>query len=91
MSKTYSIAEARSRLSEIVNRAEAGKATELTRRGKKVAVVVSAQDFERFSGKQPTFSELFDRFRKRFPLEDVYGEPFTTGVRDKSPGRKVRF
>ena len=44
MAKRYSIAEARSNLSSIVDQAEAGQEIELTRRGKPVAVVVSLRE-----------------------------------------------
>lgn len=42
MDKTYSIAEARSDLSKVVREAEAGRPVTLSRRGRPVAVVVSA-------------------------------------------------
>lgn len=40
MTKSYSVADARAKLSEIVDDVEAGKEVEITRRGKKVAVVL---------------------------------------------------
>jgi prevent-host-death family protein len=42
MDKTYSIAEARNDLSNVVREAEAGRPVTLSRRGRPVAVVVSA-------------------------------------------------
>ena len=42
MDRTYSIAEARNDLSSVVREAEAGQYVTLSRRGKTVAVVVSA-------------------------------------------------
>ena len=42
MDKTYSIAEARNDLSNVVREAEAGRPVTLSRRGRIVAVVVSA-------------------------------------------------
>ena len=49
MSRRYSIAEARSRLSSIVDEAESGIEVELTRHGQPVAVLVSHREFERHS------------------------------------------
>ena len=45
MDKTYSIAEARNDLSGVVREAEAGRPVTLSRRGKAVAVVLSAAGF----------------------------------------------
>src|SRR5262245_14977416 len=42
VSKSYSVASARAKLAAIVDEVESGKDIELTRRGKKVAVVMSA-------------------------------------------------
>ena len=47
---TYSIAEAPDQLSRVVHQAEEDGPVELTRRGKTVAVVVSADDCERLAG-----------------------------------------
>jgi prevent-host-death family protein len=41
--KSYSLADAKARLSELVDRAAAGEAVEITRRGKPVAQLVPAQ------------------------------------------------
>lgn len=47
MDRTYSIAEARNDLSSVVREAEAGQPVTLSRRGKAVAVVLSAAAFAR--------------------------------------------
>jgi prevent-host-death family protein len=64
MDKTYSIAEARNDLSGVVREAEAGRPVTLSRRGKPVAVVVSAEDYARFSPRRPSLAEAVDRFRR---------------------------
>jgi prevent-host-death family protein len=45
MANRYSIAEARDRLARLVHDAEKGIAVELTRLGKRVAVLVSMKDY----------------------------------------------
>lgn len=88
MSKRYSIAEARSNLPEIVDRAESGQEIELTRRGKPVAVVVSLSEFERFRGSR--FDDAYKRFLKANSLRDVGLEDgFFDSARDRDAGRKV--
>jgi prevent-host-death family protein len=50
MSKSYTVADARAKLAQIVDDVENGKEIELTRRGKKVAVVMSAARYARLRG-----------------------------------------
>jgi prevent-host-death family protein len=90
MSRSYSIAEARSRLPAIVDEAEAGREIELTRRGRPVAVVVSCQAFERLRGRRPHFGDLYRRFLERHALQEIgLDEHLGTSTRDKTVGRKV--
>lgn len=90
MSNRYSIADARTSLPSIVDKAEAGLKIELTRRGIPVAVVVSLREFERLRGERPPFRELYKRFIKRHPLREVgLDADFAATVLDKSVGRKV--
>jgi prevent-host-death family protein len=86
----YSIADARTHLPAIVDKAEAGLKVELTRRGKPVAIVVSLREFERLRSDRPQFSELYRHFLKRYPLEDVgVDADFAKSIRNTSVGRKV--
>ncbi len=90
MAEKYSIAEARSRLSSIVDKAEAGVAVELTRRGRPVAVVVSCQEFERLRGKRSRFSDAYRNFLAKYPLKATgLDDDFAASTRDKTTGRKV--
>ena len=89
MVKKYSIAEARDNFTSVVHEAEKGTQVELTRRGKPVAVLIGAGDFERLSKRAPNFWEAYERFRLEHNLEElninpdeVFGE-----LRDPSPGR----
>ncbi len=91
MTKTYSIAAARAALSTIVDEVEAGAAIELTKRGKPVAVVLSAQEYERLRGGRLAFGDALREFMKRHDAGAVgLGEAFVDGLRDRSTGRKVR-
>lgn len=85
MDKTYSIAEARNDLSGVVREAEAGRPVTLSRRGKAVAVVVSARDYSRLAPRRRSLAETIDRFRAANgdALDDVEWVP----ARDPSPGR----
>jgi prevent-host-death family protein len=62
MDRTCSIAEARNDLSGVVREAEAGHPVTLSRRGKPVAVVLSAAAFAR--APQTSTGEVADAFRK---------------------------
>jgi prevent-host-death family protein len=63
MLSSYSIAEARNQLARIVHDAEKGQFVELTRRGKPVAVLVSAHEYERLCAAKENFWEALCRFR----------------------------
>jgi prevent-host-death family protein len=90
MPKRYSIAEARSRLPDIVDEAESGVDIELTRRGQPVAAVIAFRELERLRGKRLYFADAYRKFVEEHPLEEVGLEPgFARSVRDRSRGRKV--
>ncbi len=92
MSQRYSIAEARSRLPEIVDQAEAGVEVELTRRGHPVAVLVSHREFERLRGKRLHFRDAYRKFLKTYSLREVgVDNDFAVSARDRTTGRKVSF
>ena len=90
MSQRYSVAEARSHLTTLIDQAQAGLEIELTRRGKPVAVVVSCRDFERLRGNRPQFGDAYRSFLKKYSLEDIGLEAgFAAAGRDRSRGREV--
>ncbi len=89
MVHTYSIAEARSRLRTIVDKAQAGLEVELTRRGQPVAVVLSCRELERLRGKRPHFRDVYDRFRHKYPTDRVGLDQELSSVRDRTTGRPV--
>jgi prevent-host-death family protein len=90
MSQRYSIAQARSNLSTIVDQAESGVEVELTRRGEPVAVVVSSREFERLRGRRLHFADAYRRFLKKYSLKEIGVESgFAASARDRTTGRKV--
>ncbi len=87
MDKTYSIAEARNDLSGVVREAEAGRPVTLSRRGKPVAVIVSASEFARLAPRRRALAAAIDAFRRDFAasLDDSDWLP----PRDASQGRRA--
>lgn len=90
--RSVSIAQARAALPDLVKDAETGTPVEITRRGKPVAVLVSATTYQRLSAERPTFTQALGRFlatadRIGPPLE---GDGFE-GLRDPTPGRDVHL
>ena len=92
MNDKFSIAEARSQLPRLLREVETGHAVEITRRGKPVAVVVSAAEFERLREARPGLWDAISAFRidhdvarKGLDRKDL------SALRDRSPGRDVRW
>ncbi|MGZ5432870.1 MAG: type II toxin-antitoxin system prevent-host-death family antitoxin [Thermoanaerobaculia bacterium] len=89
MDEQHSIAEARSRLPELVREAEAGKAVEITRRGEGVAVSIGREQYERLVARSRRFSEACEDFASEVDLAelDIDPEEVFASVRDTTPGR----
>lgn len=90
MSRRYSVAEARAHLPSLLDSVERGEEVEITRRGRPVAVVVSLAEYERLKGTRVGFAETFARWRAEVRDEDLVPDEFFAGLRDRSPGRRVR-
>jgi prevent-host-death family protein len=88
MPKQYSIAEARSSLPSLVHAVEAGPPVELTRRGRSVAVLLSATDFARLQPRRPDLWAAIETFRRETDLEELDVDAILEDVRDRSPGRE---
>ncbi len=90
MTKKFSIAEAKDRLSKLVHRVERGGVVEITRRGKPVAVLLSTNDYARLQKERPGLWEALERFREQTDPAVLSAEPdFLAGLRDRTPGRQV--
>ena len=89
MKEQHSIAEARSKLPQLIRDAEAGKAVELTRRGESVAVLIGRRQYERLVNRSRTFSEAWDEFTREVDLQALNIDPdeVFAGVRDQAAGR----
>jgi prevent-host-death family protein len=92
MAKSYSVADARAHLPDILDDVEAGKEIELTRRGRAVAVVLSSQRYEELRRKRSSFGEAYRDFVARHAPEEIgFDSDFFDSIRDREPGRKVRL
>lgn len=65
----YSIAQARNQLAQLVHKVEAGETAELTRRGQRVAVIMSAEEYDRFRPKKNFWQSVLE-FRAEYKLDD---------------------
>jgi prevent-host-death family protein len=92
VAKTYTIANARAKLADIVDEVEAGSEVELTRRGKKVAIVMSAAKYARLRGERVAFMTAYETFRAAHDLADAgLDRSFARGLRPRDIGRPVKF
>ncbi len=87
----YSIAQARDQLPQLVHQAEQGKPVELTRRGKRVAVILSAEEYDHLLSQKGDFGKSLAAFRERLAIEEIDIDPdeIFKDVRERSPGREV--
>ena len=60
--KTVQLQDAKAKFSSLVDEAIAGERVTVTRHGTPVAVIVSAEEWERVSEKAPTFADLLLSF-----------------------------
>lgn len=88
MSLKYSVAKARANLPKLLDEVELGREVELTRRGKRIAVVLSVEEYDRLSRGYRDFAEAYDTHRARYP---GLNQSVLEGLRDGSTGRKVRL
>ena len=84
MSKSYSVADARANLPEILDEVEAGRDVHLTRRGRPVAVVLSQQRYQGLRGQHADFGDAYRDFVGRHAPEEVGLEAdFFDSLRDR--------
>ena len=92
MSKSYSVADARAHLPEILDAVEAGQDVQLTRRGRPVAVVLSTQRYEMLRSEHTNFADAYRAFLGRHAPEEIGLEPgFFSSLRGQDSGRRVRL
>lgn len=83
-----SIAEARDNLPGLVHEVEKGRAVELTRRGRKVAVLISAVEYDRLRARRADLWESIQAYRAAHDLKELRMAEAFRGVRDRGRGRK---
>ncbi len=92
MSKSYSVADARAHLPDILDEVEAGKDVELTRRGRPVALVLSPQRYEMLRSERTNFGDAYRASLGRHTAEEIgLDAGFPDSLRDRGPGRRVRL
>jgi len=83
MAKTWTVAEAKAKFSEVLEKAEKEGPQRITRRGEETAVVVSKKEWERRTKRKGTLLEFF----KESPL---WGSGIEIPAREKA-GRKIEL
>jgi prevent-host-death family protein len=92
MPKSYSVTDARDHLPQILDDIERGADVHLTRRGRNIAVVVSAERFKLLRGAETRFRVAYADFLTRHALGDLDLDRATVdSLRDRRPGRSVRL
>ena len=92
MAKTYSVADARAHLPEILDDVEGGKEVHLTRRGRPVAVVLSQERYDAIRREHSNFGDAYRAFIECYPPDELGLDPdFFDSIRDRAPGRGVRL
>ncbi len=74
---SYSLADAKARLSELIDKVEAGETVEITRRGKPVATIAPVRP-----PLQPIDWDALDRLAKRMPKQKQGAGEFVRAMRD---------
>ena len=89
-SSKVSVAEARQHFARLIERAQQGRAIEITRRGEPVAVLVSAGEYAAMTGDRPSFMDATTQVRERLDVDSLdIGDSDFEGLRERSPGRDV--
>ena len=86
----YSVAEARQHFARLIERAQQGRTIEITRRGKPVAVLLSASEYSAITGERPSFVDAVRQVRERLGVDELeIGDAEFEGLREESPGREI--
>jgi len=90
MTYQYSVDQAQTHLEQILTEVEQGGSVELTRSGRRVAVLISTEEYDQLRSGKTSFWKALQGFRQQLELETIDIEPeIFGGIRDKSPGREV--
>ena len=83
--RSWQVQEARARLSSLIDEALAGRPQRISRRGKPVAVIISAADYDRLMAPRENLVEFF----RNSPLAEAMAEGEIDLERDRDPIRDV--
>lgn len=90
--RRVSISEARANLPGLVRDAEDGAPVEITRRGRAVAVLVSATTYKRLALGPHAFEKALDEFLDHVPIHRMgLGRGDFEALRDRDAGRETRW
>ncbi len=89
MKKSYTIAEAKSKLPAIIHTVEDGPSVKLTRHGKPVAVLLSIREYEMLAKNKTGFWNALTKFRNILDKEKInITDKDFEDLRDTSTGRE---
>ena len=97
MESHYSIADARNKFTKLVQHVEGQEdAVTITRRGKRVAMLISVEQYEELSArpKKRGFMDAYDEFRQRYPEREpspIDDPSWADNLRSRDPGREVNL
>lgn len=77
--ETYSVAQAKTHLSELLDRVEAGEEVSITRRGKVIAKVIADKPKKKRQGGLPSMADL----RAKIPMSPVSSVELIRQMRDE--------
>ena len=86
---SFSVAEARNNITQLLHDVEDGGPVQITRRGRPVAILVSVVEYERLTGKGADLAPALEGFDASAPKDDRFDDSFFDGLRDPSQGREV--
>ncbi len=88
MSKSVSVAQARTGLPNLLRDVERGETVEITRRGRPVAILLSVGGYELLTAGRRAFTDAYRVWRASVADEDlVLPRDYFRQLRDRSPGR----
>jgi antitoxin Phd len=93
MLKTYTVAEAKNRLTELLHEVEREGPVQVTRRGKPIAFVISVDEYERLQQGRPSFWAAYVEFRRRLDADgiDLNPDEIFADVRDRAAPTEPRW
>ena len=89
MARSFSVAEARNHLAQLVHDVEVGEPIQITRRGEPVAVIIDMASWRRMTHTKPDLVACLETYWTS--LEDFDPGPIFDAVRDRAPGPDVNL